>query len=130
VLQYAHALGIPEADALATNYVDRYRRAAARRPAIITRIPARSGEPQSLQAAGEHFGVRAAEPQRAVAGAPHGLRQHLHRLVRLVLGFGVDGIVGPTRRGPEQVVDESERERRDGAEHTRPAGTRLARVAE
>jgi cytoskeletal protein RodZ len=36
VLQYAHALGIPEADALATNYVDRYRRAAARRPATIT----------------------------------------------------------------------------------------------
>jgi flagellar biosynthesis protein FlhG len=29
VLQYAHALGIPEADALATSYVDRYRRATA-----------------------------------------------------------------------------------------------------
>jgi hypothetical protein len=35
VLQYAHALGIPEADALATSYVDRYRRAAARRPARV-----------------------------------------------------------------------------------------------
>jgi hypothetical protein len=36
VLQYAHALGIPEADALATHYVDRYRRAAARQPATIS----------------------------------------------------------------------------------------------
>jgi flagellar biosynthesis protein FlhG len=35
VLQYAHALGVPEADALATSYVDRYRRAAARRPATV-----------------------------------------------------------------------------------------------
>ena len=35
VLQYAHALGIPEADALATSYVDRYRRATARGPASI-----------------------------------------------------------------------------------------------
>ncbi len=36
VLQYAHALGIPEADALATSYVDRYRRAAAQPAASIT----------------------------------------------------------------------------------------------
>jgi MinD-like ATPase involved in chromosome partitioning or flagellar assembly len=33
VLQYAHALGIPEADALTTSYVDRYRRATAPRSA-------------------------------------------------------------------------------------------------
>jgi flagellar biosynthesis protein FlhG len=35
VLQYAHALGIPEADALAASYVDRYRRATAEGSASI-----------------------------------------------------------------------------------------------
>jgi len=35
VLQYAHALGIPEADALAISYVDRYRRATGNKPPSI-----------------------------------------------------------------------------------------------
>ena len=64
-----------------------------------------------------------------MAEALHGLLQHLHRLFRLVLGVDVVGIVGPTRIGSEQVVDESYREGRHGAEHTRLDRPRLARVA-